>query len=71
MTKLFFSSNLEIKENNLRLLCSEMQHIVEVLNTLATAFKHTSHLFHLWELPIVFHNGVQISLKLYLFEHFH
>ena len=47
------------KENNLRLLCFEMQHIVEVLNTLATAFKHTSHLFHLWELPIVLHNGVK------------
>ena len=47
------------KENNFRLLCNEMQHIVEVLNTLATAFKHTSHLFHLWELPIVLHNGVK------------
>ena len=47
------------KENNIRLLCNEMQHIVEVLNTLATAFKHTSHLFHLWELPIVLHDGVK------------
>ena len=34
-----FSEYVNLKEENLRLLCNEMQHIVEVLNTLATAFK--------------------------------